>query len=163
MRTRVANWYRGRRGRSRKRSQSGAPLLVVSHDPSSTVPCTPAESSSGSDSTPLSPLSHTSQPPEHLSSSSLWLSLVACVTCPPSPEPSVPSPPVRLRLRDRRNSLEGIEHSTESQPADGRDKCVLCSAAFSFFKRQHHCRVCNSLCCDDCSRKRVLMAGTVRV
>lgn len=32
------------------------------------------------------------------------------------------------------------------------------------FKRQHHCRLCDTTCCDDCSRKRAVVDGNpVRV
>lgn len=28
------------------------------------------------------------------------------------------------------------------------------------FRRQHHCRLCGILCCDDCSKKRIQISGT---
>jgi hypothetical protein len=59
------------------------------------------------------------------------------------------------------NALEGEEDSNICYPLDGKDKCILCSAGFSFFRRQHHCRLCNVLCCDDCSKKRVIMQSKV--
>jgi ankyrin repeat protein len=37
--------------------------------------------------------------------------------------------------------------------------CSLCGCGFTLFRRQHHCRVCNALCCDDCSRRRAVLAG----
>ena len=36
--------------------------------------------------------------------------------------------------------------------------CTLCGATFTLFKRQHHCRLCDSLCCDDCSKKRIVIS-----
>jgi len=42
--------------------------------------------------------------------------------------------------------------------------CLLCSAHFTLFLRQHHCRLCNALCCDTCSRRRATVeAKDVRV
>jgi tetratricopeptide (TPR) repeat protein len=32
------------------------------------------------------------------------------------------------------------------------DSCELCKATFTFFRRQHHCRVCSRACCSDCSK-----------
>jgi hypothetical protein len=39
----------------------------------------------------------------------------------------------------------------------GVTPCLLCLTPFSMFRRQHHCRLCDALCCDECSRKRVLV------
>lgn len=39
--------------------------------------------------------------------------------------------------------------------ASGKTICTLCMSGFTIFKRQHHCRLCETLCCDDCSKKRV--------
>lgn len=33
--------------------------------------------------------------------------------------------------------------------------CDLCGFIFTMFRRQHHCRLCNGSCCDDCSKKRI--------
>eukprot|EP00808_Paulinella_micropora_P015437 g60253.t1 len=35
--------------------------------------------------------------------------------------------------------------------------CPLCQRSFTFFRRRHHCRKCGSLCCADCSTKRVFL------
>ena len=50
---------------------------------------------------------------------------------------------------------------TEEAPRT-QDACQLCQAPFSLFKRQHHCRMCNILCCDDCSKKRVTVEGSTQ-
>ena len=46
-------------------------------------------------------------------------------------------------------------------PLDAREKCVLCAVAFTFFRRVHHCRLCDVACCDDCSRKRGIINNKV--
>jgi hypothetical protein len=38
--------------------------------------------------------------------------------------------------------------------------CSMCGFQFTMFKRQHHCRLCNCVCCDDCSKKRVHINNT---
>jgi ankyrin repeat protein len=56
--------------------------------------------------------------------------------------------------------LEGSEASKVCFPVDGKDKCVMCSVGFTLFRRQHHCRLCSCLCCDDCSKRRIVLSGT---
>jgi len=36
--------------------------------------------------------------------------------------------------------------------------CSVCKVAFSVLKRRHHCRSCGSIVCDNCSKKRYLLA-----
>jgi len=48
------------------------------------------------------------------------------------------------------------KHRYWSEPAD---RCNLCGIHFTLFRRQHHCRLCNALCCDECSRKRTVIDG----
>lgn len=38
--------------------------------------------------------------------------------------------------------------------------CTLCCVQFTLFRRQHHCRLCNALCCDECSKKRAVLDAT---
>jgi ankyrin repeat protein len=52
------------------------------------------------------------------------------------------------------------ENTSETIATSTSSLCVLCSTSFSLFRRQHHCRICNVLCCDDCSKKRVVLEGT---
>lgn len=40
---------------------------------------------------------------------------------------------------------------------ESADRCSLCLFQFSFFRRPHHCRLCDALCCDECSKKRCLV------
>jgi hypothetical protein len=40
---------------------------------------------------------------------------------------------------------------------DNHDRCSLCWFQFSLFRRPHHCRLCDALTCDECSKKRVLI------
>lgn len=42
---------------------------------------------------------------------------------------------------------------------DPPDRCHLCGTLFTMFRRQHHCRLCNVLCCDECSKKRTVIDG----
>jgi hypothetical protein len=58
-----------------------------------------------------------------------------------APTPSSPLPP-----NNNANSTK------EAKPC-----CSLCGFQFTLFKRQHHCRLCNSICCDDCSKKRAIV------
>lgn len=41
-------------------------------------------------------------------------------------------------------------------PDSNQTKCPLCSRAFTVFFRRHHCRKCGQLCCEACSRTRVI-------
>jgi hypothetical protein len=54
---------------------------------------------------------------------------------PPSPEPPPPSVVVWM-------------------PDDASPNCTLCSRAFTFTRRRHHCRRCGKLVCDGCGPKR---------
>ena len=37
--------------------------------------------------------------------------------------------------------------------------CQICNAEFDFFNRRHHCRVCGSLVCHNCSKTLLLVEG----
>lgn len=64
----------------------------------------------------------------------------------------------------RANCLEGSDQAHFCYPMDGVTKCILCSTVFTLFLRQHHCRLCNVLCCDYCSKGRATLKGSqVRV
>ena len=46
--------------------------------------------------------------------------------------------------------------------SSGREKdkdkmCALCDFKFTMFKRQHHCRLCDVVCCDECSKKKAVV------
>jgi ankyrin repeat protein len=43
---------------------------------------------------------------------------------------------------------------------DGSKQCELCGFVYTLFRRQHHCRLCNASCCDDCSKKRSVLECT---
>ena len=46
----------------------------------------------------------------------------------------------------------------EKEGQKDREKvCWLCEFKFTLFKRQHHCRMCDCVCCDECSRKKALV------
>lgn len=44
-----------------------------------------------------------------------------------------------------------------SSPKSASGGCLLCGINFTLFRRQHHCRLCNSVCCDDCSKRKCLL------
>lgn len=52
-----------------------------------------------------------------------------------------------------------VDKNGNSPRNDSSLGCILCSFQFTMFKRQHHCRLCNASCCDDCSKKRVVIDG----
>jgi len=39
-------------------------------------------------------------------------------------------------------------------PDADRQECNLCKTSFGFFTRQHHCRTCGEIFCDNCSQFR---------
>ena len=50
--------------------------------------------------------------------------------------------------------------SASEKPKENKEKdkiCSLCDFKFTLFKRQHHCRLCDAVCCDDCSRKKAIV------
>lgn len=53
-------------------------------------------------------------------------------------------------------SLVSSKVESSSKPSAVNAGCSLCGFQFTIFKRQHHCRLCNTICCDDCSKKRCL-------
>ena len=61
------------------------------------------------------------------------------------------------------NSTDNIKGKTkdslkEKDSQKDREKiCWLCEFKFTLFKRQHHCRLCDCVCCDDCSKKKALV------
>jgi len=57
-------------------------------------------------------------------------------------------------------SLSSSQYSTNRNANSGNNNgpaCSFCSFVFTMFRRQHHCRLCNNLCCDECSKKRVIV------
>ena len=65
---------------------------------------------------------------------------------------------------NRSNSIKGVitlsftsGHPSPVFPPDPTDKCSMCLFSFTLFKRAHHCRLCEALCCDECSKKRCLV------
>ena len=55
--------------------------------------------------------------------------------------------------------IDGCKEDSKSSSSGNVNICVLCSANFTLFKRTHRCRLCDVTCCDDCSKKRVLIAN----
>jgi hypothetical protein len=62
-----------------------------------------------------------------------------------------------LRQLSARMSGSGPGSGSSGGYSGGTTPCLLCLVPFSMFRRQHHCRLCDALCCDECSRKRVLV------
>ena len=68
--------------------------------------------------------------------------------------------------RCRVNSLvireDALTMAADPSSAKEKEKsktCSLCGFQYTLFRRQHHCRMCASSCCDDCSKKKVLLQG----
>ena len=55
----------------------------------------------------------------------------------------------------------GLVSKMEPPPLPSTPLCELCCSAFTLFRRQHHCRMCASLTCDDCSKRRATAGGAV--
>jgi len=63
--------------------------------------------------------------------------------------------------RERRStSPDGKLGNSSNGSNSNAPVCNLCGVGFTLFRRQHHCRLCNTLCCDDCSRKRAILEGS---
>ena len=56
-----------------------------------------------------------------------------------------------------RITLQSFVEDEQNKEEESKTECQLCSMEYSFFKRQHHCRLCSSSCCDTCSKKHVLV------
>ena len=66
----------------------------------------------------------------------------------PTWNPSInPTAPSRL--------LSSIRLHSHWQPDASVTSCSHCASAFSLLKRKHHCRLCGSTACDECSKKCV--------
>lgn len=58
------------------------------------------------------------------------------------------------------NSLSSNTSETNGVPSlQTPPLCQLCCAAFTLFRRQHHCRMCSALTCDECSKRRATVRG----
>ena len=69
-------------------------------------------------------------------------------TLKPTWNPSInPSAPSRL--------LSSIRLHSHWQPDSSVTSCSHCQSSFSLLKRKHHCRLCGSTACDECSKKSV--------
>ena len=63
-------------------------------------------------------------------------------------------------------SPKGKEGAAQRASLSPKDKklqaskyCWLCAFQFTLFKRQHHCRLCDASCCDDCCKKKGILEG----
>ena len=66
----------------------------------------------------------------------------------PTWNPSInPTAPSRL--------LSSIRLHSHWQPDSSVTSCSNCQSSFSLLKRKHHCRLCGSTACDECSKKSV--------
>jgi hypothetical protein len=53
------------------------------------------------------------------------------------------------------DNLSPKKKEGKDKDKSGKDKvCCLCDFKFTMFRRQHHCRMCDTVCCEDCSRKK---------
>eukprot|EP01041_Mallomonas_annulata_P004607 gene4607-9154_t len=50
-----------------------------------------------------------------------------------------------------------VDNKNSAMPNETAEKgpCRLCQSPFTLFRRQHHCRLCSHICCDECSKKRI--------
>jgi hypothetical protein len=74
-----------------------------------------------------------------------------------SPLPLTSAPSLSLNEYEGRVSAALLELPTNDHTTR---TCLLCTmplSRFSLSKRPHHCRLCNLDCCDDCSKKRVII------
>ena len=49
--------------------------------------------------------------------------------------------------------------SPKEKDAQAGKYCWLCAFQFTLFKRQHHCRLCDASCCDECGKKKAVVDG----
>lgn len=50
----------------------------------------------------------------------------------------------------------GAMYGVTWQPNKDSEECSLCAERFTMWRRRHHCRSCGRLCCDRCSRARLV-------
>ena len=60
--------------------------------------------------------------------------------------------PAKASLEEHLGELYGVHW----QKDDDVSECSLCGEAWTFWRRRHHCRSCGRLCCDSCSRARLV-------
>ncbi|XP_050413621.1 FYVE, RhoGEF and PH domain-containing protein 2 [Patella vulgata] len=71
----------------------------------------------------------------------------------------------KQRIRDKQQSLTNLESGIEGNvgeraprwiPDESATICMRCDAAFSTFRRRHHCRACGWVICSKCCKKAPL-------
>lgn len=67
-----------------------------------------------------------------------------------------PTPSVTTSSKNK-SAAATQAHSAAPVFAENTNQCSLCLFQFSLFRRPHHCRVCDALTCDECSKKRCLV------
>jgi len=65
---------------------------------------------------------------------------------------------IKLSLKEFDHHSDATTVAAQCVEAGKPPPCTLCRATFTIFRRQHHCRLCDSLCCDECSKKRVTIS-----
>ena len=68
--------------------------------------------------------------------------------------------PVHFETSPASNNSNGGEHTTSpasigSNPST--KECQLCGFVYTLFTRRHTCRICEVGCCDECSKKRIIV------
>lgn len=56
-------------------------------------------------------------------------------------------------------SPSSISEKPSKESKENLKMCSLCDFKFTLFKRQHHCRLCDIVCCDECSKKKAIVEG----
>jgi ankyrin repeat protein len=76
-------------------------------------------------------------------------------------KPVVSSELLDLRLKqweyDNTIPLEAADHTPGSPSQTADSNCRLCGVQFSFFKYKRECKICDVVCCDDCSKRRCMV------
>ena len=138
---------------------------LLTHPPHTLAsPSPPLTHTSPTHTSPHRNLSHTSHTPSaHHTSPSLFLHTpltpsphtfpIAGENKPPgsvegySPKGKEGSSGTRASLSPKDKKLQASKY------------CWLCAFQFTMFKRQHHCRLCDASCCDDCCKKKGIIEG----
>ena len=67
---------------------------------------------------------------------------------------------VKVLTNNSTDNVKGKSKDSLKEKDSQKDRekiCWLCEFKFTLFKRQHHCRLCDCVCCDDCSKKKALV------
>jgi zinc finger FYVE domain-containing protein 26 len=73
-------------------------------------------------------------------------------------DPNIPSTSSDTQSINSFQALKEIPKKDKWVPDSQAKKCMCCKVSkFSLLNRRHHCRVCGSVVCNECSQKRILL------